>query len=79
MERTSEMKMDVIKNHLEFIISSEYWKVKHSRKNGGTVSSIVLRYGSDKNLLVEPFTLLLIVKEGNKYNRYRALKFSPPI
>ncbi|MCM8788724.1 MAG: DUF6259 domain-containing protein, partial [Candidatus Omnitrophica bacterium] len=70
--------MEVTQNNGEIIISSEYWEVKHSKKNGGTISSIIFKFGSNKNIIAKPFTSLMVVKEKSSYSRYYEFRCSNP-
>ncbi|HOK80633.1 MAG TPA: DUF6259 domain-containing protein [bacterium] len=43
---------------------------ENEKEKGGTISEIVFKHGTQKNILIEPLSSMILLKEGNNYNRY---------
>ncbi|MGB9643203.1 MAG: hypothetical protein ACPL3Q_08425, partial [Candidatus Ratteibacteria bacterium] len=66
----TKYQLNVFENEKEIGIACPYWIVKHSKEKGGTISEIIFKQGTQKNILVEPLSSMILLKEGNNYNRY---------
>ncbi len=59
-------------------VLSKYWETLHSRERGGSLSSIIFRYGSGNNILSSPLNSSIRRKEGVEYIYYEESMYRNP-
>lgn len=76
----------MIKNELIYVedknflkIISDYWETIHLKEKGGCLSSVIFKYGSQKNILIEPLSSYIRIKEGKEYIYYKECLCKNPV
>jgi len=61
------------------VVDCRYWKVRHERRAGGGITSIVFKYGSGKNILSAPCETRIGTFHNPKYRCYTAGRTNVPV